>query len=92
LSKQVVNSIKFAPSETGNIPTSGIAIGKTQYMSFMSIRSWDNPGQRTTNFSAIAVSPDNGEHWGVYPQSVRPASYLTTPRTGSRRGRRTGCP
>ena len=44
LSKQVINSIKFAPSETGIIPTSGIAVGTTQYMSFMSIRSWDSPG------------------------------------------------
>ena len=49
-------------------------------MSFMSIRSWDSPGQWSTNFSAIAVSPDNGEHWGVYPQSVRPASPDATPR------------
>jgi Domain of unknown function (DUF4185) len=80
LSKQVINSIRFAPSETGIIPTSGIAVGKTQYMSFMSIRSWDSPGSWTTNFSAIAVSPDNGEHWGVYPQSVRPASPDATPR------------
>ena len=80
LSKQVINSIKFAPSETGIIPTSGIAVGTTQYMSFMSIRSWDSPGSWTTNFSAIAVSPDNGEHWGVYPQSVRPASPDATPR------------
>lgn len=80
LSKQVINSIKFAPQETGIIPTSGISVGTTQYMSFMSIRSWDSPGQWTTNFSAIAVSPDNGEHWGVYPQSVRPASGDATPR------------
>jgi hypothetical protein len=80
LSKQVINSIKFARSETGIIPTSGISVGTTQYMSFMSIRSWDSPGQWSTNFSAIAVSPDNGEHWGVYPQSVRPASPDATPR------------
>lgn len=80
LSKQIVNSVKFARSETGIIPTSGISVGTTQYMSFMSIRSWDSPGQWTTNFSAIAVSPDNGEHWGVYPQSVRPASPDATPR------------
>ncbi len=74
LSKQIINSIKFAPSETGIIPTSGIAVGTTQYLSFMSINNWDSPGQWTTNFSAIAVSPDNGEHWGVYPQSIRAAA------------------
>ena len=80
LSKQIVNSVKFARSETGIIPTSGIAVGTTQYMSFMSIRSWDSPGWWTTNFSAIAVSPDNGEHWGVYPQSIRPNSPDAVPR------------
>ncbi len=80
LSKQIVNSVKFARSETGIIPTSGIAVGTTQYMSFMSIRSWDSPGSWTTNFSAIAVSPDNGEHWGVYPQSIRPNSPDAVPR------------
>ena len=43
----------------------------TQYVNFMSIKSWDSDGRWTTNFSAIAVSPDNGEHWGIYPGSVR---------------------
>ena len=37
-------------------------------------RSWDNPGSWTTNFSALAVSPDNGQNWGIYPGSIRPAS------------------
>lgn len=74
ISKQIVNSIKFAPTETGIIPTSGISVGGKQYLSFMSIRNWDSPGSWSTNFSAIAVSPDNGENWGVYPQSVRPVA------------------
>src|SRR5262249_53573709 len=74
LSKQIVNSIKYARSETGIIPTSGGSVRTTPYLSFISIRCWDPPGQWTTNFSAIAVSPDNGEHWGVYPQSTRPAA------------------
>jgi hypothetical protein len=74
LSKQIINSTKWAPTETGIIPTAGIAVGQTQYINFMSIKRWDTPGQWTTNFSAIAVSPDNGEHWGVYPSSVRTAA------------------
>ena len=74
LSKQIINSIKFAPSEKGIIPSAGIAAGGNQYVNFMSIKNWDSDGRWTTNFSAIAVSPDNGEHWGVYPDSVRPAS------------------
>ena len=71
VSKQIVNSTKWAPTETGIIPTAGISVGNTQYLTFMSIKSWDSNGAWTTNYSAIAVSPDNGERWGVYPDSVR---------------------
>ena len=74
LSKQIINSIKFSPTEKGIIPTAGIAVGGNQYVNFMSIKSWDSDGRWTTNFSGIAVSPDNGEHWGVYPDSIRPSA------------------
>jgi Domain of unknown function (DUF4185) len=74
LSKQIINTTKWAPTETGIIPTAGISVGNTQYINFMSIKRWDGPGHWTTNFSAIAVSPDNGEHWGIYPSSVRTAA------------------
>jgi hypothetical protein len=73
LSKQIINSTKWAPNETGIIPTAGIAAGGNQYLNFMSIKSWDANGAWTTNYSALAVSPDNGERWGVYPDSVRAA-------------------
>lgn len=71
IAKQVLYSTKWAPTEVGIIPTAGIAVGRTQYMSFMSIKSWDSPGQWTTNYSAIATSTDNGDHWAVYPSTVR---------------------
>src|SRR6478609_410551 len=80
LSKQIINSLKFAPTETGIIPSAGIAAGGNQYVNFMSVKNWDSDGRWMTNFSAIAVSPDNGEHWGVYPDSVRPASPNTVDR------------
>ncbi|QUR67534.1 DUF4185 domain-containing protein [Mycobacterium spongiae] len=70
-SKQIINSIKFAPNETGIIPTSGISVGKTQFVNFMSIRDWLRDGEWTTNYSAIAVSRDNGQNWGVYPGTIR---------------------
>ncbi|WP_343599449.1 DUF4185 domain-containing protein [Mycobacterium sp.] len=72
-SKQVLPAIKWAPQE-GMIPTAGISIGRTQYMSFMSIRQWVHDGDWTTNYSAIAMSPDNGQNWGIYPRSVRIAA------------------
>ncbi len=62
-----------AVGDRASFPTAGIAVGGNQYLNFMSIRSWDANGAWTTNFSAIAVSPDNGERWGVYPDSVRAA-------------------
>src|SRR4029078_11677145 len=73
ISRQVINSTKWAPDETGIIPTARISVGGKQYLSYMSIKSWDANGAWTTNFSAIAVSPDNGDRWGVYPDSVRAA-------------------
>lgn len=77
ISKQIVNSTKWAPDETGIIPTAGISVGGKQYLNYMSIKSWDANGAWTTNYSAIAVSPDNGDRWGIYPGSVR------TPREGA---------
>lgn len=71
IAKQIIDSIKAAPTEDGIIPTAGISVGRTQYLNFMSIKSWDNNGAWTTNYSAIAMSQDNGENWAVYPGTVR---------------------
>jgi len=71
IAKQIINTIGQAPQETGIIPTAGVSAGGKQYLNFMSIRSWDANGAWTTNYSAIAMSPDNGETWGVYPGTVR---------------------
>lgn len=79
MSKQVINSIKAAPHETGIIPTAGISVGRTQYVNFMSIREWGRDGEWSTNYSAIAMSPDNGQSWGVYPGTVRSVSPESVP-------------
>jgi D-arabinan endo alpha-(1,5)-arabinofuranosidase len=71
ISKPILPGIKWAPTEKGMIPTAGISVGNTQYLNYMSIKNWDSDGRWTTNYSAIAVSPDNGENWGIYPGSVR---------------------
>jgi D-arabinan endo alpha-(1,5)-arabinofuranosidase len=70
-SKQVINSIKVAPAEVGVIPTAGISVGRNQYVNFMSVRDWGGNGDWSTNFSAIAMSSDNGQNWGIYPGTVR---------------------
>ncbi len=67
-------------TEVTIIPTAGIsapynnAYGSRQYMSFMSIRSWDTPGRWTTNYSGIAYSDNNGQSWKIAPTSIRAAA------------------
>jgi Domain of unknown function (DUF4185) len=63
------------------IPTSAIAVKQadgsvTQYATVMSVRTWDNPGSWTTNYSAIAYSTDGGETWTVDPDTVRSSGWL----------------
>ncbi|MGV0805564.1 DUF4185 domain-containing protein [Mycolicibacterium setense] len=65
------------------IPTSAIAIenpdadgGYTQYATVMSIRTWDNPGSWTTNYSGIAYSNDGGKTWTVDPETVRSSGWF----------------
>jgi len=71
IAKQIVNTINAAPEETGIIPTAGVGFGGKQFLNFMSIKTWDGDGTWTTNYSALAVSSDNGETWGVYPGTIR---------------------
>ena len=79
LSRQIIKTMKKAPHETGLIPTAGIAIGRTQLVNFMSIREWGRDGEWSTNFSAIAMSRDNGQNWGVYPGTIRSTSPENVP-------------
>ncbi|MFV8050962.1 DUF4185 domain-containing protein [Mycobacterium sp. 48b] len=65
------------------IPTSAIAIenpdaegGYRQYATVMSIRTWDNPGSWTTNYSAIAFSDDGGKTWTVDRDTVRSSGWF----------------
>lgn len=69
------------------IPTSAIAIenpdaegGYTQYATVMSIRTWDNPGSWTTNYSGIAYSTDGGKTWTVDPETVRSSGWFRSSR------------
>ena len=75
------------PGETTVIPTAGVAVGQTQYLRYMSVETWGDPGEWTTNYSALAKSTDNGEEWTpvagtartgtgsatLLPQNLRPA-------------------
>lgn len=69
---EIILSQKIVGVETTVIPTSGNTVGDTQYINFMSVRSWGAPGQWVTNFAGVAYSTDNGENWTVDPTTVRP--------------------
>lgn len=49
--------------EETTIPTAGVSVDGRQYMSYMSVRSWDFPGEWSTNYARIAYSDDNGQTW-----------------------------
>src|SRR5258707_9537963 len=70
-SEQIINRLNPVPTGTGIIPMAGISVGRTQYVDFMSVKEWGSNRQWTTNFSAIAMSPDNGQNWGIYPGTNR---------------------
>jgi hypothetical protein len=79
-SKQILPAVQLAPHQESMIPTAGIGIGGNQYMNFMSVKQWGRDGEWSTNYSAIAVSNDNGESWGVYPGTVRSSAPENVPR------------
>ncbi|RJO77242.1 DUF4185 domain-containing protein [Nocardia panacis] len=70
--RDLIPSPKIPFIEISRIPTAGIAVNGVQYMSLMSVRSWDNVGQWTTNFSGLAASADNGETWADLAFTRRP--------------------
>lgn len=78
-SRQVIQSLNLAATEVTVIPTAGISVGTRQYVNFMSVSQWGSPGQWSTNFSAVAVSDDNGETWTVPRTSIRPSWFNTVP-------------
>ncbi len=85
--RPIINRPLWAPNSVTLIPTAGISLptevtketpyGTIQYVSFMSVSQWGQPGSWTTNYSAIAYSTDNGENFIVAPESVRYNWFLS---------------
>lgn len=78
-SRQVITSLNLASTEVTVIPTAGVSVGNRQYVNFTSVSQWGNPGQWSTNFSAVAVSDANGETWQVPAASIRLSWFNTVP-------------
>ncbi|TQM29886.1 DUF4185 domain-containing protein [Nocardia bhagyanarayanae] len=70
--RDLVPSPKIPFIEISRIPTAGIAVDGVQYMSMMSVKTWDNVGEWTTNYSGLAASADNGETWADLGHTRRP--------------------
>ncbi|WP_244332075.1 DUF4185 domain-containing protein [Gordonia polyisoprenivorans] len=72
---QLIPAIGVSQVEVTTIPTAAISLpdgngGYTQYMNYMSVRSWGDAGHWVTNFSAIAYSTDNGQTWDTDPNTI----------------------
>lgn len=63
MARELIPSMKLSGIEMTTIPTAAIAVGGRQYMAFMSVNEWGDPGRWNTNFSRIAYSDDLGETW-----------------------------
>lgn len=61
--------VTIIPTGAISVPGAGVNGATRQYISIMSVKSWDSPGAWTTNYSAIAYSDDNGQNWSVVPKS-----------------------
>ncbi len=70
------NQVFFIGSETTNIPTSAIYAGADNYVSYMSVKSWDTPGRWTTNYSAISKYDPATDKWVLQTSTVRSAGWF----------------
>ena len=52
------------------IPTAGVAVGARQYVHFMSVHRWGEPGGWHTNFAGLAYSDDEGRTWTRAAEAV----------------------
>ncbi|GEE01051.1 hypothetical protein nbrc107696_14970 [Gordonia spumicola] len=77
--RQMIGAIGWPGVEVTTIPTAAISIGGKQYVNYMSVRSWGSAGVWDTNFSAIAVSSDNGQTWVTDPSTLRVNSPVAVP-------------
>lgn len=61
--KEVLTSRKVTGLEETVIPTAGISVGTRNYLYYMSVKDWGEPGHWQTNYAGIAYSDDNGQNW-----------------------------
>lgn len=80
---QVLERDRTVEHEETVIPTSGIAVGDLNYLHYMSVDRWGDPGHWRTNHGGIAVSEDGGRSWRM-PRAARWINEPKRPRTFDR--------
>ncbi|MFQ8636698.1 MAG: DUF4185 domain-containing protein [Acutalibacteraceae bacterium] len=63
VAKELLRGKKKEGDEVTKIPTGGICIGDTLYLSYMSVRQWGASGLWDCNYGSVAKSTDDGETW-----------------------------
>lgn len=74
---ELIGGQRISGIEMTVIPTAGISVNGKQYLNVMSVREWGPPGVWTTNYSAIAVSGDNGQTWALDQSTMRVNAPVT---------------
>jgi hypothetical protein len=70
--KELLASLKQDRVEMTKIPTGGVNIAGRNYLAYMSVRQFTEPGHWITNYSGIAYSDDDGQTWTDVPSARRP--------------------
>jgi D-arabinan endo alpha-(1,5)-arabinofuranosidase len=70
--KELLPSLKRDDGEISKIPTGGVNVGGRNYLAYMSVRHFGQPGRWITNYSGIAYSDDGGQTWVNAPSGLRP--------------------
>lgn len=65
VARQIVHSdhITNGTGSFSAIPTAAIHAGNADYVHYMDVRQWGDPGKWTTNFSSLYRSLDGGQNW-----------------------------
>lgn len=66
------NTFHGFPEEVTTIPTGGCAVDGRQYVTYMSVRKWGDPGVWWTNYAGFASSDDGGQTWVKHEQAWWP--------------------
>ncbi len=76
--REILPSRKVNGVEMTTVPTGGISVGGRQYLTYMSVREWGDPGRWWTNYAGIAYSDDAGATWAK-PTGPGSPTWANTP-------------